>query len=66
MNVADYLAPAFSAEVVKGLNVTFFPQLGFLLAIELVRPWDEYEVDVLEGCQFQVRPPGVLARTESR
>lgn len=54
MNVADRLAPLLPAEVVKGLNVTFFPQLGFLLAVELVRPWDEYDGNVLEGCDVQV------------
>jgi hypothetical protein len=57
MDVADRLAPSLPADIVKGLNVTFFPQLGFLLAVELVRPWDEYDEDVLEGCDFQVSSP---------
>lgn len=57
MHVADRIAPTLPADVVKGLNVTYFPQLGFLLAVELDRPWDEYDEgdDVLEGCEFQVR-----------
>jgi hypothetical protein len=30
---------------------------GFLLAVELVRPRDEYDENVLEGCDFQVSSP---------
>lgn len=57
MTVADSIAQTLSADVFKSLNVTYFPQLGFLMAVELRRSWEEMaEDEELGDLEFQVRP----------
>ena len=53
--IADELEKQVPSDVVRTLNVTYFPQLGFLIAAELVEPWNEdtQEGDILEGWKYQ-------------
>lgn len=57
MTVADSIAQTLSADMFKSLNVTYFPQLGFLMAVELRRSWEEMaEDEELGDLEFQVHP----------
>jgi len=55
MRVADDLQVNVPDTVVSSLNVTYFPQLGFLIAAGMVEPWDQdtQDEEVLEGWSFQ-------------
>jgi DNA mismatch repair protein MSH5 len=55
MTVADKLTQEVPDDVVSSLNVTYFPQLAFLIAAEMVEPWnqDTQDEQVLEGWTFQ-------------
>ncbi|KAL7410447.1 DNA mismatch repair protein MutS, partial [Mrakia frigida] len=67
-SVADDLQVNVPDTIVSSLNVTYFPQLGFLIAAGMVEPWNQETQDdeVLEGWVFQFATAAVVYFKDAR